>query len=80
MLLSTDNSEYLYARAAEARDLQSQSRDDTIRQALSDIAESYETMAKRAERTKGVAKPTRLLLALPLAVQWFSELADAVVY
>jgi|KBSMisStandDraft_5_1062788.scaffolds.fasta_scaffold1258090_1 hypothetical protein len=64
MTFSTDDAEYLHGRAAMARDLLNQSRDQTIRQALADIATSYDTMARRAERLKGVAKPTRLLLGV----------------
>jgi hypothetical protein len=73
-----DNPAYLHECAATARDLLNQSKDSTIRQALSDIVEGYETMARRAERFTRLAKPTRLLLLT--ASGWLANFADAAIY
>lgn len=79
MLLARDDAEYFYGRAAGARDLHSQSKDPLIRQALADIAEGHETLAKRAERAEGIAKPTPLLPGVLPGLQGAAVVADAVV-
>ena len=60
-------------------DLLRQSKDPLIRQALADIAEGYETLAKRAERAEGIAKPARLSPGVLPGLQWAGDVADAVV-
>jgi hypothetical protein len=79
MTSASDDAEYFYRLAAEARDLMGHSKDDRIvNEALTVIVNAYRALAQRAERAKESARASSLLWLL-YACQWGSDLGDVMV-
>ena len=73
-MIPTDNPSYLRGRAAAARSMLSGCMDGTIRNALREIADSYELMAQQAEVLKKVARPALMPLCLWAAFEYLADL------
>lgn len=78
MSSSSDDAEYFYRRAADARDLLRHSEDKIVREALATIVQVYESLAKRAEHHETRARASSALW-LVCACQWLPDLADAMI-